>query len=101
MVKLAFFVVIAPGNVVSSSGIGADELVVAMCVDAADCFALKSASMSLDGVVKLAFYVVKATGNVVSSFGIRTDDLVFAMCVVATVCFEQKSAAKSLEGVID
>ena len=53
---LATWPQIAPGNAVSSFGIGPDELVVAMCVDAADCFALKAADMSLDDVVKLAFF---------------------------------------------
>ena len=42
MVKLAFFVVIAPGNVVSFFGIGTDELVEAMGVVATDGFALIS-----------------------------------------------------------
>ena len=42
VVKLVFFVVIATGNMLSSFRIGADELVVAMCVEAIDSFAHKS-----------------------------------------------------------
>jgi len=88
VVKLLFFVVIAPGTVVSFLEFGTDELVVAMYVDVANVLNKNRQLCLWMTWSSWPFFVVKATGNVVSSFGIRTDELVVAIGVVAAVCFE-------------